>query len=275
MINVLMTMVCQSFSIWTIIQVGVGNKMSFLPLTQLTPTLKVAVVDVEGITDVNGLIDILPIDDCIVSMVFGDIQKGIPQSKYFKHNLTIRLVFKDMNVVVRIKKKFHITGIRTTQNAIDVTHYILDAISEADPDHIYSTRNMKIKTVTDVMQNYSFRLPKPINVHIFPDLVPEDIFDVCRSWSSKEKMTLKYEIEDGKYATFTISASGSVALSGKSGKLMIPAYNEFVRMYLRIKDKVSIDGKVNLRLSAEGGEVSDLPQIADLYMRELSAVPTD
>lgn len=239
--------------------------MSFLPLMELTPTLKVAVVDVEGIADVSGLIDILPINDCIVSMVYNKIQKGIPQSKYFKHNLTIRLKFQDMNVVVRIKKKLHITGIRTTQNAIDVTHYILDTISEYAPSY----PNMKIKTVTDVMQNYSFRLPKPINVHIFPDMVPEDIFDVCRSWTSKEKMTLKYEIEEGKYATFTISASGSVALSGKSGKLMISAYNEFVRMYLRIKDKVSIDGKVNLRLSTDGGDVSDLPQIADLYMKSL------
>lgn len=238
--------------------------MSFLPLPALTPNLKVAVVEVEGITDVENLINILPIDSTIVSMVYGDIQRGIPQNKHFKHNLTIRLAFRGMNVVVRIKNKFHITGIRTTRDAIDVTHHILDSIEEA------GGTPGTIKTVTDVMQNYSFRLPKPINVHIFPDLVP-DTFLVCRSWSSKEKMTLKYEIEEGKYATFTVSASGSIALSGKSGELMVPAYDAFVKMYMKIKDEVSIDREVSLRLNYNSDGISKLPKLADAYMEELLA----
>lgn len=237
--------------------------MSFLPLTELTPTFKVAIVEVDGINGVDELISVLPIDDTIISMVYGDIQRGIPQKKHFKHNLTIRLAFRGMNVVVRIKNKFHITGIKTTRDAIDVTHHIIDAIEEARGDEPWV-----ITGVTDVMQNYIFRLPKPIDVHIFPEMVP-DIFTVCRSWSSKEKMTLKYEIEEGRNATFTVSASGSVTLSGKSEKLMIPAYDAFVRMYMKIKDEVSIDREIKIKLNSTSSGASKLPKLADEYMKAL------
>lgn len=233
--------------------------MSFLPLMNLTPTLKVAVVEVEGLPPPEILMDILPINDEIVSLIFGDVQRGLPQKKHFKHNLTIRLNFRGMNVVVRIKNKFHITGIRTTKDAIDVTQCII----------AHAQCNGKIVNVTDVMQNYLFWLPKPIDIHIFPNLIPEP-FIVCRSWSSKEKMTVKFEIAEGKFATFTISASGSISLSGKSGELMVPAYNAFIRMYMKIKEQVSIDREIKIRIDRNSVVgVSRLPELADTYMREL------
>src|SRR5690554_3627038 len=132
--------------------------------------------------------------------------------------------------------------------AAAILRVILRKMKEENFSYLYQEDkepDLSVGDHTQIMENFPFRLPNKINVHIFPEVyMNSKYFEVNHSDASTSKIIIKREVKTpkgSKNVTFSCYASGAVTMSGPNRKCMEHVYNSFIATYLKNKQDIDVE----------------------------------